>query len=318
MKQQRLNLILAAAVLVLGGAAYFGQKKEAPKNPPLTALKEDAVTHLSLHHAGAADIVLEKKDGKWALTAPVQVAADPFEVRSLTGVAVAENKSSIDPAQVKLADLGLAPPAFSLTLNDVKVDFGGVEPLNYRRYALAGGRIGQIDDPPASALDADYSELVSKELLPQGAQIAGVSVPGLKVSRSADGKAWIADPADPRAGADEMQKFVDAWAAARALWNAASPVPAPDARPPAAAQTAVVTLKDGSSLSFNIVSRDPQLVLERADLKVQYSLAKTEVEKLLKLAEPPPAPTTEQKVPVAPDKKVEALPPPATSTAPAK
>ncbi len=290
MKQQKLNLILAVIVVALGAGLYFGQKKEAPKNPPLTALKMDAINHMVLSHPNAPDIVLDKKDGHWALSAPVQVAADPFELNSLLSVAIAGNKSVIDPKDVKLADLGLDPPGFSLTLNDVKVDFGGVEPLKYARYVMTGGKIGQIDDPPASALDADYSDLVAKTLLPDGAKISSVTVPGLKVYRSADDKAWIAEPADPKAGADEMQKFVDAWTSARALWNAASLAAPGDAKPAAPPQIAVLTLKDGKTLSFNITGRDPQLVLERPDLKVQYSLAKSDVDKLLKLPEQPATP----------------------------
>jgi len=301
-KQLRLNLVLMAIVLALAGVAYFGQKKEAPKGQPLTALKADAIAKITLQHPNAADIVLEKKGSQWALTAPVQVAADPYELNSLLGVAGAETKSSIDPKDVKLSDLGLVPPRFSLTLNDLKIDFGGVEPLNYRRYVETGGKIGLIDDPPASAMDADYSDLVAKSLLPQGAEIVGVTVPGLKVSRSADGKSWTADPADPKGGADELQKFIDAWTGARALWNAATPA---DAKSAANPQTAVLALKDGSSLSFNIVGREPQLVLERADLKVQYDLAKSDADKLLKIPEPPPlaAPAT--------DKKAETVPAPA-------
>lgn len=297
--QQKLNLVLAVAVVGLGAAVALSHKKEAPKSEPLTALKMDAISHMVLSHPGAPDIVLDKTAGKWALSAPVQVAADPFELNSLLSVAISGSKSTIDPKDVKLADLGLDPPGFSLTLNDVKVNFGGVEPLNYRRYVESGGKIGQIDDPPASALDADYSDLVAKTLLPEGARIASISVPGLKVSRGVDDK-WVAEPADPKAGADELQKFVDGWAGARSLWNAASPPPAKDAPAP---QTAVVTLKDGPTISFNIVGRNPQLVLERTDLKVLYSLSKADVETLLKLPAPP-----EQKAPAGADKKTEAAP----------
>ena len=305
MKRMRLNLILMAIVLVLAGALYFGQKKEPPKSQPLIALKTGDISRITLHHPNAADIVLEKKEGQWALTAPIQVAADPYELNSLLNVATAETKSTIDPKDVKLADLGLNPPGFSLTLNDTKIDFGGTEPLNYRRYVETGGKIGLIDDPPASALDADYSDLVAKYVLPQGAQIVGITVPGLKVARSADGKSWVADPVDPKAGSDELQKFVDAWTSARALWNAATPA---DAKPVPNQQTAQVALKDGSILSFNIAGRDPQLVLERADFKVQYDLAKSDADKLLKLPEPPPASST--------DKKAEPAPAPAAPSKP--
>lgn len=309
MKQPKLNLVLVAVALVLGGAVWFGRDKEPAKKPPLTALKPEAISHIVLSHPQAPDIVLDKKDGRWVLTAPVQVAADPFELNSLLGLATAETRSSIAPGEVKRADLGLDPPGFSLTLNDQKLAFGGVQPYNYQRYVETGGRIALIDDPPASALDADYSDLVAKSLLPEGAQIAAVQVPGLKVSRSADGKAWIAEPADPKAGTDQLQQFIDAWAQARALWNAALPA---DARPAAAPQAAVVTLKDGSSYRFDIAAREPQLLLSRPDLKVQYSLSKADADKLLQLPAPPP-PSGEQKAPADKDKKAEAVPPAAAA-----
>lgn len=312
MKRVRLNLILCVIVLALVGAVLLSQKKAAPKNPPLTALKADAVSHILLRHPKAADIVLDKKDGKWALTAPVQVAADPFEVNSLIGLATAEVKSSIDPRQTKLADLGLDPPAYDVTLNDVKIAFGGVEPLNFRRYVETGGKVDLIDDPPASALGADYSDLVAKKLLPDGAEIASISVPGLKLTRGADGKSWTADPADPKAGSDELQQFADAWNNARALWNGAIPA---DAKPDANPQAIAIALKDGRTLNYTIVSRDPQLVLQSAEVKIRYSLAKDDADKLLKLPAPPaPPPPGQQKVPV--DDKQTSLAPAIPAVAP--
>lgn len=311
MKRVRLNLILCAIVLALAGAVLLSQKKAAPKNPPLTALKADAVTHIVLHHPKAADIVLDKKDGKWALTAPVQAAADPFEVNSLIGLATTEAKSSIDPKQVKPADLGLDPPAYDVTLNDVKIDFGGVEPLNFRRYVETGGKIDLIDDPPASALDADYSDLVAKKLLPDNAEIASISVPGLKLTRGADGKSWTADPADPKAGSDELQQFADAWSKARALWNGAIPA---DAKPDASPQAISIALKDGRTFNYTIVGRDPQLVLQSEELKIRYSLGKDDADKLLKLPQPAPPPAEQQKVPA--DDKQTSLAPATPAVAP--
>lgn len=307
MKRQQLNLVLLGAAVALGAAVYFTQGKDAAKkNPPLTALKPDALTHVVLSHPKAPDIVLDKKDGHWVLSAPVQVAADPFEINTLLNLSTAEVHSSVDPKDVKLADLGLDPPGFSLTLNDQKLDFGNVQPYNFQRYVEAGGKIDLIDDPPASALDADYSELVSKSLLPEGAQIASVQVPGLKVSRSADDKGWVAEPADPKTGSDELQKFVDAWAHARSLWNATLP----EATKGVAQQTALITLKDGRSFSFGILGHDPQLQITSPELKVLYSLSKADNDTLLKLPAPPAAPpATEEKVPSDTGKKAEAQPP---------
>jgi hypothetical protein len=281
-KQKRLNLVLVAILAALTAAVHFSQKKPPPKGPPLTTLKADQIDKIVLHHAGRPDIVLQKNAGQWALTAPVEVAADPYEVNSLLDIAAAQTKTWIDPKEVKLADLGLDPPGMSLTLNDVRLDFGGVEPLDFKRYVEVGGKIALIDDPPGTVLDADYSDLVSKSLVPAGAQLVKLALPGFTLSRSADGKSWSVDPPDPKAAADAAQKLVEAWTSAQALWNAMSPA---DAKPQANPQTAALTLADGRTLTFTIVSRQPQLVLERTDLKVRYSLSKEDDDKLFKLAQ---------------------------------
>ena len=154
--------------------------------------------------------------------------------------------------------------------------------MSYYRYVETGGKIGLIDDPPASALDADYSDLVGKYVLPQGAQILSITVPGLKVARSADGKSWAATPADSKAGSDALQKFVEAWSGARALWNADAKAELKPLDPKAG--TAIVTLKNGQVLELRhrqaAIRRS--FVLERVDLKVRYNLAKDAVDSMLK------------------------------------
>lgn len=281
MKRSYLNAALAALALILVAAVWFSQKKPESKGAPLTALAEDAVSKIAIQHPDKPEIDLEKKNGNWSLTAPVAVAADPFEVKSLTGLAIAETHSVIDEAaKLKLADFGLDPPGYSVVLNDTRLDFGNVEPLKYQRYVRIGDKLALIDDPPSQALDADYSDLAAKRLLPEGAEIAKIEVPTFSVERAASGPGWIVQPANAAVSSDALQKFADAWREARANWNSAA-----QAADKPAPETATVTLNDGSALRFGIVSREPQLVLERADLKLLYNLPKTEVDRLLKLPE---------------------------------
>ncbi|MBL6749146.1 MAG: DUF4340 domain-containing protein [Nevskia sp.] len=311
MNRKRLNLILALVALALVGVAVLSQKKPPAKGAALTALKAEAVDHIVVHHPDSADLVLQKSAGKWQLSAPVLAAADPTEVAGLSALAEQETHATLEPKEVKLADLGLDPPGFSVTLNNVKLDFGGVEPLSYRRYVQAGSRIYLIDDPAGSTVGADYAHLLSKALLPQGSSIASIAVPGLGIARTADGKGWNVTPADPHAGSDAPQKLADAWSAAQSEWNTAAPAPGSAAAGAAGTGTATVTLGNGQALVFRIVSRDPQFVLARDDLKVQYVLGAGEADRLLKLAVPPPA----DKAPATAEKKTgpgtPAAPPPA-------
>lgn len=285
MKRSHLNLALVAIVAGLAAAAYFGQKKEE-KGPPLTTLAADAVNDIRIEHPDAPAIHLHKDAGAWKLLEPVVADADAVEVNGILSLAGLETKLTLEPSAVKLAELKLDPPEYTVTLNDVKLGLGDVEPLNYRRYVAAGGKVLLVDDPPSAALDADFSDLVDKALIPAGAEIVKVALPALIVERDADGKSWKITPEDPKAGADARQKFIDGWRSARALWMAAEPKEGSKGDP------VDVTLKDGRVMHFVLVTRDPQPILARTDLKVRYTLSKELEGQILKLPveEPKPAP----------------------------
>lgn len=280
MQRQTLNLVLSAAVLALGAAVFLSQKKEE-KGPPLTALTGATLHHVVIEHPGAPAIVLSKQDARWQIDAPVKIAADPFETNAFAALATQPVKTTLDPAQVTLKELGLDPPAYTVTLNDQKIAFGGKQPLNAERYLLVNGKPVLVDDPPDAALDADYTDLVSKALLPEHAVIQSIALPGQAIARAADGKGWTLNPEHAEVGADARQKLIDGWQSVHAMWNAALP------KDGAKGDEVTVTLKDGAALRFVVTARDPQFVIARPDIGVSYTLSKQLVDELLKLPEPP-------------------------------
>ena len=276
MKRAQLNLALAAVVAGLGAAVYFGQEPEK-KGPPLTSFPADAVTDIALEHPGQPTVRLKKVGSEWRLTEPVQAAADAIEVGGLTRLAEIEIKSTLE-AGANPKDLGLEPAEYTLTLNTQKIEVGAVEPLQYRRYLRTNNQLVLTEDPPATVLDADYSDLASKQLLT--GEIQSISLPGLALARAADGKSWTLTPEQADANSDQKQQLADAWKDARSMWNAALPEGA-------SGETVTVVTQDGT-VNFLILAREPQLVLGRPDLKLQYTLSKELVEQLLQLPAPPP------------------------------
>ncbi|WP_169729299.1 DUF4340 domain-containing protein [Solimonas soli] len=279
MNRMAINGALVLVVAGLAAALVFTQKKEE-KGAPLTTLGADAVKAITIEHPGQPSMKLEKDGMLWKLVAPVQAATDPFEVATLVNLATQETRRTLPASEVKLGELKLDPPQFTVTLNDQKLEFGDVEPLEYRRYVKHGDTVALIDDPSGTSVDADYSDLVAKELLPGSAEIDKIEVPGLSVARGADGKSWAATPASAAATTDALAAFVDAWQHARAMWNARMPDDAGKGEP------ITLTLKDGV-VNLVLVSREPQLIIDRPDLRIRYSLSKADEDKLLKLAEPP-------------------------------
>ncbi|NKF21215.1 DUF4340 domain-containing protein [Solimonas marina] len=296
MKRAYLNVVLLIIVVGLGAAIFFTQKKDH-KGPPLTALKADAVTHVSIAHPGKPTIELVKQGKDWTLTAPVQSPADPFEVASVVNLATQQTQRTLKDSDVKLSELKLDPPQYTITLNDQKLEFGDTDPIDHRRYVKNGKTVSLIDDPPETAVDADYSNLVSKELLPTGTQLTKIEVPGFTVSLGADGKTWTQTPATDGVTTDEISHFVSSWEGARSMWNAAMP---DGADADSKGQPITLTTKDGKTVQLVLVNEKPQLTIDRPDLKVRYSLSKADDQSLLTI---PPAPKK-------PDAKAPTAPPP--------
>ena len=285
MKRGRLNLALLVVATGLGVGVWFAQKKE-PAGPPLTPFKPDAVTRVALEHPGAPAIRLEKQDTRWKVVEPVKAEADEFEVNALIGLADRETQLKVEGGALK--DLELEPPKYVLTLNDRALAFGGVEPLEYRRYVKTADGVFLIEDPPSAALDADYADLIAKAVLPADAAIERIELPGLTLAKNAEGH-WAVTPADPKATADAMQKLADGWKNARSMWNES----ARDAR--IQGDTVKVTLAGGVVREFTVAAREPQFKLHRADLGVTFVLSRTLVDELLKLPEPAAPPPEEKK-----------------------
>lgn len=274
MQRSHLNLVLIATIAGLGAAVYFSQEKPE-KHLPLSALTAEAVNRIVIEHPGRPRIALEKAGAQWRITEPVKVDADALEVANLTSLAALERKSTV-ATDANKADLGLSPAKYQITLNQQTLEFGDVEPLSAQRYIATEGGIVTVEDPPETALDADYSDLVSKQLLPEDAEITGITLKGLSLTRAADGKGWNLTPDTPAASSDQKQRLVDGWKSARAMWNAAE---LPEG---STGDEVVIQLKD-ASLKFIVAAREPQLILVRPDLKVRYTLSKELEPELLQL-----------------------------------
>jgi hypothetical protein len=279
MKRKHLNLLLAVLVAGLAAAAYFGREKPEPPPPPLTALKAEDINRILVRHAGRDDIRLEKRGTTWWLTAPVETRAESIEVGALLELAGRASQRRYPVAEMDLAKLGLAPSDWSIQLNDVRLEFGGLDPIESRRYVRLGETVHLIEDPPSAALDAEYHDLVARRLLPDGAQLTRIELPGLTLARS-DKAGWAVTPASADQGADAAQKLADAWLRAQAMW--VTPLDRGKR-----AQGEVRIQAGEESFRFVILDRQEQLLLARPELGVQFALSKTLDSELFELKAPP-------------------------------
>ena len=283
MNRTALNLGLAVLVLALGAGAWVArQKKDQPKDT-LTPLAVEGVSRIHIEWPGSPAITLEKQGAVWQLTAPVKGRADAFEAVGAASLASTEVQQAVDGDGLDLKSLGLDPPNHVVTLNDVKIEFGGTEPLQSRRYVRVAGAVKLIDDPATAALDKDYADLVDKNLFAATDAPVKIELPqGLTLTRGADGS-WAAPAGTPNATPAATQTLADGWKGAQAMWNEAADGAAPSGEP------VRITTQSGAVSDYIVAATEPQLSLYVPGLGVRHQLSKALADTLFKLPAPEPA-----------------------------
>jgi hypothetical protein len=273
-----LNLALLAAVALLGVLAFFEPGKKKPETTPLATVDENTLDAVTLKNKDT--ITFEKKDGHWRLAAPFPAPANEIRVRQLIDIVKAHSEAQYPVNPQELAKFELDQPKVSLTLGTLTLDFGGSDPINMRRYVRAGDTLHLVDDDFYHHLMATATDYVDKKLLPETAKIKEIAVPGLKASLGPDGK-WIQE------GAGEAKADLSELAS---TWNTARAIDVKRLEGPVQGDTAKITLAEGSPVEFVIVQKEPDLILARRDLGLQYELTGEAARVLLNLPKPPPAP----------------------------
>ncbi len=147
------GLLIAVVLLaVLGVAVWLSNKKQAAEaknptdtSPKIIAVPDDQVAAIQIKHAGGETDALRRENGKWQMTQPKPLPADPDAATSLTSAlaSVAADKTIEDNA-TDLSGYGLNNPQLDVlvTRKDGKTDellLGDDTPTNSGTYAKRAG-----------------------------------------------------------------------------------------------------------------------------------------------------------------------------------
>ncbi len=270
-----LNIGLLLLVLLLALLAYYqpGLNPEPPVN--LTSMSAQQITRLRIEPAGQAPLLLEKQAGKWQIIEPVQMEANGLRVETVLRLAEAESLARF-PAR-DLGKFKLDAPPLRVWLNDVSIAFGDSAPLDRQRYLLLGDTVHLIAGDVYYYLSGGLPLFASNDLLPRDAQLQSLTLPDFSLS-SSNGR-WVMKPAR-EVSMDDINQFLDAWRSAQALQ-----IRRYQAQP---AQGVITVKLDNEVLRFDIVAQQPELILARPDLGLQYHLGSGAAERLLRAAESGP------------------------------
>lgn len=167
MKRSTLIILLIAAVA--GLTVYFLEGRfgkstgeEAEKTTPAFKFNREDITSITVHRGGQT-INLENQNNKWAITQPVNAAADESAVNSIVGDLVsARVDSEFPPSGGDLKQYGLSEPAVKLEVklkngSTHRVELGARDPIGLSAYAKIDGSQNVALVPANLLNDSDKS-----------------------------------------------------------------------------------------------------------------------------------------------------------------
>ncbi len=276
-----LNLGLIGLCAILGLLVVYEPGLEAPQPlPRLTAIEGPAVQAITITRKEGDAIVLAKEGDRWSMRAPYAVPANSGRMQSILGFLAAKSGASFPAQGQALQRYGLADPKVRMEVGGERFAFGDTDPLDGKRYVLYKDRVHLAADGWYDELLGDAGDFVSPRLVEEGRDLIAIELPGMTVERR-DG-AWVLHPEDAAVKADDLARLAEDWRSAQALTVRKR-------REGTAQGSITLEQKDAGALRFELLARDPDLVLGRADLGLEYRLGGEMAQRLLR-----PARTEEQ------------------------
>ena len=272
-----LNVLMLAVITILGAIAWFKPGKTVQETIPLTRVDASALTTLTLRNAEI--LVLDKKDGRWSLVSPFVAPANQNRIAQLLDIAHVSSEARYPVKPNELSRFELDKPKASLTLGGIDLDFGGTDPINMNRYVKVGDTLHLVKDNFYHHLTAGATDYVDKKLLPDGARINEIVIPGLKAVMSAEGK-WTLTPADSKADLNELAF----------LWTTARAIDVKRLQKPVQGESIHIELAGAPPVDFIIIQREPSLLWARTDLGLSYEVMPDMAGQLLNLPKTPAQP----------------------------
>ena len=177
------NLILLLMLLGLGLTIHHVLTVADPPQT-LTGIVAAELRLIEVERDGEPRIQLERTQDGWRLREPVDLDAEPGQVERLLGVLTAPVQRSFPAQSAALRELGLDPARLRLTLDNLRLGFGGLDPLGSRRYvyAPADGLVHLIEDSVYPRLIAPPIDYYSRKLLPRGQSPSYATLNGVPLS----------------------------------------------------------------------------------------------------------------------------------------
>ena len=275
-----LNLMLAIVVLGLALFIYIDPDKATDdKRSAISNIDPDSVSSIKITRLQGEPLSSVKRDGQWFIVGQTEFRADDFQVSTLLALVRSVTDRKYPASTLDLKPMGLMPPLVNISFDDARFDIGTTEPIDRNRYVMHDTTVYLVPDRFQHLLNARYTNFIDRRLLPPGAVVTSLELPGLSLQRDSD-KNWQLQPEDKTVGADAIRTLVSDWENARALYvREASGYQG---------ETLRVHLQGvDEPLEFTLQRDYKDIILSRPDSGIQYHLAGDAGLKLLEFTAAP-------------------------------
>lgn len=155
-----LTLIALALAASLAAAGWHLAGTSAPV--PISELSPEDAMSVRLQRPDRPPVSLERRNGTWWVTHPVERPASTTPVRALLRILEEpEPEARFSAADSDLAAYGLETPTAVLEINGERWHFGDRHPLGAQRYVLYRGQIMLLPDNYAPLVRAPWQQLTT-------------------------------------------------------------------------------------------------------------------------------------------------------------
>ncbi len=266
-------LILLICVFTYIGNRFEVQTGYQPENR-ISQLKPQNIEQINIKTADHT-IRLGKSGTSWQIESPVLWFANNIAVERIIDIVNSQTDSRLPSDEIDISTLGLQFPRAVLTLNQTDFIFGDTNNIGERRYLLTDDTVFLVKDRHLPFVSQGITGLLDRRLLPRSLAIRSFKAKAFQLSLSSDGKWQSEDESHSKKGIDQL---IDNWQTLEAkhiqrYQGTETP-----------RQKINVGLDNDGLIEFYVLSIQPEIVIARADLGLQYHFAEDQFYGLLSIA----------------------------------
>jgi hypothetical protein len=260
-----INLILLVITVILAAIIWMSPDNTGTSKPErLTEIEPVEISLIRLSNKSSPGVVMERTSTGWNMSEPYAIEANTPRIEILLDILSTPSLEKFPLPGDRLGEFGLNEPVAVITLNNTRLEFGSVHPLNYKRYIRIADTLHLTNDLFPHHAMAPAEAYVSHRPIPMNTTIAGIKTDDWELTR-ADGK-WRLSPEIKNLSADAIHAKIDAW----------ENIHAAGVEKATGLQTsnhALVSLNEQPEpISFDIAMHNGKLHLVRRDLGIAYRL----------------------------------------------